>query len=113
MQVEVDVYNFLKIWVYLKLNPGCNLPLKAIVSETQKFFTDRTTLDNGKIVSYLATEEGLQFASTFKCLKLERLLEDSKAINLLKKDFIIPRGLWFSAISSHYKSYMHRKLDSL
>ena len=44
-------------------------------------------------MAFLATEDGLQFASTFKCLKLERLLEDSKAINLLKKDGIIPRGI--------------------
>ena len=93
MQVEVDVYNFLKIWAYMKLHPNCNLPLKAIVSETQKFFTDRASDENKRQVFFLATEEGLQFASTFKCLKLERLLEDSKAINLLKKDSIIPRGI--------------------
>ncbi len=93
MQVEVDVYNFLKIWVYLKLHPKCDLPLKASVSETQKFFSDRLEDDIGKRIPFLATEEGLQFASTFKCLKLERLLEDSKAISLLKRDCIIPRGL--------------------
>ena len=66
--------------------------MKSIVQETQKFFLEREEDDRKRKLAFLATEEGLQFASTFKCLKLERLLEDSKAINLLKKDSIIPRG---------------------
>ena len=112
MQVEVDVYNFLKIWVYLKLHPTCDLPLKAIVQETQKFFVDRETEFDRKRVAFLATEDGLQFASTFKCLKLERLLEDSKAINLLKKDSIIPRGIdlqivWENLTSGHENPIDH------
>lgn len=107
MQVEVDVYNFLKIWAYMKLHPNCNLPLKAIVSETQKFFTDRASDENKRQVFFLATEEGLQFASTFKCLKLERLLEDSKAINLLKKDSIIPRE-WLLSL---YEEQWNRMLN--
>ena len=92
MQVEVDVYNFLKIWVYLQLHPDCDLPLKVIVQETQKYFIDRFSDDRPKI-AFLATEEGLQFASIFKCLKLCRLLEDSKAIQLITRDYIIPRGM--------------------
>lgn len=107
MQVEVDVYNFLKIWVYLKLHPTCDLPLKSIVQETQKFFLEREEDDRKRKLAFLATEEGLQFASTFKCLKLERLLEDSKAINLLKKDSIIPRE-WLLSL---YEEQWNRMLN--
>jgi len=107
MQVEVDVYNFLKIWVYLKLHPSCDLPLKSIVQETQKFFIDREGEDGKRKMPFLATEDGLQFASTFKCLKLERLLEDSKAINLLKKDGIIPRE-WLLSL---YEQQWNRMLN--
>ncbi|XP_065071830.1 germ cell-less protein-like 1 [Rhopilema esculentum] len=105
MQVEVDVYNFLKIWVYLKLHPTCDLPLKSIVQETQRFFIEREQEENKR--AFLATEEGLQFASTFKCLKLERLLEDSKAINLLKKDGIIPKE-WLLSL---YEEQWNRMLN--
>ena len=85
MQVEMDIYNFLKIWLFLQLHPDNVLSLKKLVIETQKYFQER---DAG--MSFLQTEVGLQYVGVFRCLRLQNMLGDIKCIKLVEKDRIIP-----------------------
>lgn len=88
MQVEMDIYNFLKIWLYLQLHPTCELPLKKLVGETQKFFHEQK---NKNHTEFLSCPMGSKFVDVFKCLRVQNMVGDIKCIKLLEKDFIIPK----------------------
>jgi len=89
MQVEMDIYNFLKIWLYFQLHPNCNFTLKKLVIETQKYFQQEKKLN--RITKFLETSEGVPYADIFKTLRLKYMLGDLKCIKLLAKDSIIPK----------------------
>jgi len=88
MQVEMDVYNFMKIWLYLQLNVDHDLSLKKLVAEAQKYYQDQKHLSS---VSLLETEIASRYVDIFKCLRLENMIGDIKSINLLDKDNLIPK----------------------
>lgn len=96
MQVEMDIYNFLKIWLYLQLHPTCELPLKKLVGETQKFFHEQK---NKNHTEFLSCPMGSKFVDVFKCLRVQNMVGDIKCIKLLEKDFIIPKGIVMFKIS--------------
>ena len=84
------MYNFLKTWLYLRLHPECDLPVKRVIVKAQEYFGQRATKDKR---AFLMTEMGLQFAEVFKLLRLQYMLTDIKAIRLFEKDNILPRGM--------------------
>ena len=91
MQVEMDIYNFLKIWLYfqLRVDNSENFCLKNLITETQKYFQG---IQRKTKTCFLSSEEGLQYAEIFKCLRFENMLGDAKCIVLLEKDAIIPQS---------------------
>ena len=93
MQVEMDIYNFLKIWLYYRIHPACDFCLKKLVIETQKYFQSEKLINEN--TTFLLTDKGKPYVSVFKCLRLKNLLGDLKCIKLLEKDSVIPKGKVF------------------
>ena len=91
MQVEMDVYNFMKIWLYLQLNSDYDFSLKKLVSEAQRYYHDQKNLNNCS-GSLLESPVGSKYVDIFKCLRLENMIGDIKSISLLEKDNLIPRS---------------------
>lgn len=89
MQVEMDIYNFLKVWLYLQIHQECENTLKELVTKTQKYFQQQKEKNS---TAFLETDLGLPFTDVFKSLRLQNMISDSKCIKLLQKDAIIPRG---------------------
>ena len=101
MQVEMDIYNFLKIWLYYRIHPACDFCLKKLVIETQKYFQSEKAINEN--TTFLLTDKGKPYIPVFKCLRLKNLLGDLKCIKLLEKDSIIPKGKEFYIIFiDHY-----------
>ena len=90
MQVEMDIYNFLKLWLYLQIHQDCDSNLKELVVKTQKFFYQEKE-NNGK--TFLETELGLEYSTIFRFLRLQNMITDSKCIRVLEKDGLIPKGI--------------------
>jgi len=87
MQVEMDIYNFLKLWLYLQIHQACESELKELVVKTQKYFYQQKDSNNK---AFLETELGLPFSNIFQSLRLQNMITDSKCIRLLEKDGLIP-----------------------
>lgn len=90
MQVEMDIYNFLKLWLYLQIHPACTSDLKELVVKTQKFFYQER--ENNK-KPFLDTELGLDYANIFSSLRLQNMITDTKCIKVIEKDKLIPKGI--------------------
>ncbi|XP_066935119.1 germ cell-less protein-like 1 [Clytia hemisphaerica] len=89
MQVEMDIYNFLKLWLYLQIHRDCNSELKELVIKTQKYFYAQKD-SNSK--SFLESELGLNYANIFQSLRLQNMITDAKCIRLIEKDGLIPKA---------------------
>lgn len=90
MQVEMDIYNFLKLWLYLQIHQGCDSELNELVLKTQKYFSQQKELNAPK--TFLESELGLPYSNIFQSLRLQNMITDSKCIKLIEKDGLIPKS---------------------
>ncbi|XP_065670717.1 germ cell-less protein-like 1 isoform X3 [Hydra vulgaris] len=105
MQVEMDIYNFLKIWLYFQMcndHSEISCP-KNLIIDTQKYFQ---CMQKKTKTCFLSSEEGLQYADVFKCLRFENMLGDAKCILLLEKDAIVPQNWLLPVYQSQWKSML-------
>ena len=91
MQIEVDVYNLLKVWVYVHLHPECTGSWKDMRAQSNLFFTSRAS-----DVPFLATDQGKKFVAAFHAIRLHHVVNDIRSIQLLDADRIIPQGKYFA-----------------
>lgn len=89
MQIEVDVYNLLKVWVYTQLCPDCKGSWKDIREQSNAYFSLRPSDMN----CFLDTDEGKVFVPAFRAIRLHHVVNDLRSIQLLDKDRIIPQDL--------------------
>ena len=108
MQIEVDVYNLLKMWVYVRLHPDCVGSWKDVRQQTNEYFSSQASDMN----CFLETDEGKAFVPAFKSIRLHHVVNDLRSIQLLDADRIIPQGIQFS-FCWHYKKVCFLKNDYL
>ena len=89
MQIEVDVYNLLKMWVYVRLHPDCTGSWKDVREQTNAYFASRASDMN----CFLETDEGKPFIPAFRSIRLRHAVNDLRSIQLLDTDRIIPQGI--------------------
>lgn len=95
MQIEVDVYNLLKVWVYTQLFPDCKGSWKDIREQSNTYFSLRPSDLN----CFLDTDEGKVFVPAFRAIRLHHVVNDLRSIHLLDKDRIVPQGKKFNYFS--------------
>mgnify|MGYP001795106805 CR=1 FL=1 len=86
MQIEVDIYNLLKMWTFLKLHSDWSGTRKELSTQSTEYFRTR-----GDEV-FLETIEGLEYAAAFGGIRLYHVINDVRSIALLDEDRIIPQG---------------------
>ena len=87
MQIEVDTYNLVKTWMFLKLDSSWEGNKKDLLSDANAYFRarpgDRT---------FLETDEGAKYACVFQAVRLHHVICDVKAVKNLDQDRIVPSG---------------------
>jgi len=91
MQIEVDVYNLLKVWTYVHLYPDCTGGWKDVRAQTNAYFLTRES-----DMCFLETDEGKAFVPAFRAIRLHHVINDLRSIQLLDTDRIIPQGTQLS-----------------
>ena len=94
MQIEVDVYNLLKMWVYVRLHPDCTGSWKDVREQANAYFSSRAS-DYSAMNCFLETEEGKVFIPAFRSIRLHHVVNDLRSIQLLDTDRIIPQGIQY------------------
>lgn len=97
MQIEVDVYNLLKVWAYLHLHPNWEGSWKDVRAQSNTYFASRATDSS---LCFLETDEGRKFVPAFRAIRLHHVVNDIRSIQLLDTDRIIPQD-WLHPV---YKS---------
>ena len=92
MQIEVDVYNLLKMWVYVQLHLDCAGSWKDVREQANAYFTSRAS-DYSAMNCFLETDEGKVFVPAFRSIRLHHVVNDLRSIQLLDTDRIIPQGI--------------------
>ena len=87
MQIEVDIYNLLKMWTFLKLNTAWSGNRKELSTQSTEYFRARE--GDG---AFLETTKGLEFAAAFRGIRLYHVINDVRSVQLLDNDKIIPQG---------------------
>lgn len=95
MQIEVDVYNLLKMWVYVRLHPDCTGSWKDVREQANAYFSSRAS-DYSAMNCFLETDEGKVFIPAFRSIRLHHVVNDLRSIQLLDTDRIIPQGIHYS-----------------
>lgn len=96
MQIEVDVYNLLKMWVYVRLHPDCAGSWKDVRELANTYFSSRAS-DCSAMKCFLETDEGKVFVPAFRSIRLHHVVNDLRSIQLLDTDRIIPQGITVTA----------------
>jgi BTB/POZ domain-containing protein 13 len=99
MQIEVDIYNLAKMWMFLKLNSSWEGKKKDLLSDANAHFQARTG-DR----AFLETDEGSKYTCVFQAVRLHNVICDVKAVRQLDQDKIIPNGKDFCR---HFMLYTH------
>ena len=87
MQIEVDVYNLLKLWTFLKLHPSWTGSWKDVRSETSRYFQSRDSE-----CRFLESADGKAFVTVFSGMRLCHVINDLRSMQLLDDDRIVPEG---------------------
>ncbi|XP_028318712.1 germ cell-less protein-like 1 [Gouania willdenowi] len=109
MQVEMDVYTALKKWMFLQLNPSWDGPIKQLLADADAWLCKRRT-DLCEREPFLNTEEGTQFCSVFKCVRLQYIINDLASARILERDNILPndwltqvyKNQWFAMLRTEF-----------
>lgn len=86
MQIEVDVYNLLKVWAYIQLHPDCTGSWKDVRTQSNTYFSERKS-----DMCFLESDEGKAFIPVFRAIRLHHVINDTRSIQLLDTDNIIPQ----------------------
>ena len=105
MQIEVDVYNLLKMWVYAQLHPECTGSWKDVREQGNTYFSSRAS-DYSAMNCFLETDEGKVFVPAFRSIRLHHVVNDLRSIQLLDTDRIIPQGMTVTAFAGIYNLYV-------
>ncbi|XP_046845056.1 germ cell-less protein-like 1 [Xenia sp. Carnegie-2017] len=92
MQIEVDVYNLAKMWMFLKVETSWQGSKKDLLQDANTYFQSRQ-----RHISFLETEQGAKYVRVFKGIKLHHVICDIKAVKQLDEDKIIPQE-WLSSV---------------
>ncbi|XP_030789150.1 germ cell-less protein-like 2 [Rhinopithecus roxellana] len=95
MQVEMDVYTALKMWMFLQLVPSWNGSLKQLLTETDVWFSKQRKDFEG--MTFLETEQGKPFVSVFRHLRLQYIISDLASARIIEQDAIVPSE-WLSSV---------------
>lgn len=87
MQIEIDVYTLLVIWMFLKLNPDWTGTSTNLKTQSSEFFRSRS---EGKSEAFLTTPQGELFVPAFKGLRLHHVINDIRSMVTLQSDNVIP-----------------------
>lgn len=90
MQIEVDVYNLLKMWVYVRLHPDCAGSWKDVRDQANAYFSSRAS-NYSAMNCFLETDDGKVFVPAFRAIRLHHVVNDLRSIQLLDTDRIIPQ----------------------
>ncbi|XP_007910243.2 germ cell-less protein-like 1 [Callorhinchus milii] len=88
MQVEMDVYTALKKWMFLQLVPSWNGSLKQLLTDADAWFT-KCRKDTYSCGSFLDTEQGQPYATVFKHIRLQYVINDLTSAKIIERDRII------------------------
>ncbi|XP_067947296.1 germ cell-less protein-like 1 [Watersipora subatra] len=94
MQVEMDVYNLLKRWLFIQVMPWWTGSYKSgITKQAEIHFKDLTSQEfgTGSHGSFLETCLGKIYKKVFAELRFQHIIIDLSSTNLLFKDRIVPR----------------------
>ena len=105
MQIEVDVYNLLKMWVYVRLHPDCAGSWKDVRELANTYFSSMAS-DCSVMNCFLETDEGKVFVPAFRSIRLHHVVNDLRSIQLLETDRIIPQGITVTAFAGTYNLYI-------
>ena len=105
MQIEVDVYNLLKMWVYVRLHPDCAGSWKDVRELANTHFSSRAS-DCPVMNCFLETDEGKVFVPAFRSIRLHHVVNDLRSIQLLETDRIIPQGITVTAFAGTCNFYI-------
>lgn len=86
MQIEVDVYNLLKVWAFVHLHPDYIGSWKDARAQTNAYFSERKS-----DVCFLESDEGRAFVPAFRSIRLHHVINDLRSVQLLDSDRIIPQ----------------------
>jgi BTB/POZ domain-containing protein 13 len=95
MQIEVDIYNLAKTWMFLKLDSSWEGVKKDLLPDANAYFQARVG-DR----AFLETDEGSKYTCVFQGVRLHHVICDVKAVRQLDQDRIIPNGEDFYANKS-------------
>ncbi|XP_036385433.1 germ cell-less protein-like 1 [Megalops cyprinoides] len=96
MQVEMDVYTALKKWMFLKLCPSWNGPIKQLLADADNWIC-KSRSERGEEEAFLNTEQGAPFAPVFRQVRLQYIINDLASARILERDNILPHD-WLSAV---------------
>lgn len=87
IQIEMDVYNLVKKWLFLYLNKDYSGSNKDSLAAADNYFR---TYSKGSDLSFLETELGQPYQTAFKSLRLQHLIRDFGSSRDIEKDRILP-----------------------
>ncbi|XP_026075256.1 germ cell-less protein-like 1 [Carassius auratus] len=96
MQVEMDVYTALKKWMFLKLNPSWDGPIKQLLLDADTWLCKRRS-EAGEEEPFLNTDDGMPFVPVFRHIRLQYIINDLASARMLERDNILPPE-WLSAV---------------
>uniref|UniRef100_A0A914WTS9 BTB domain-containing protein n=1 Tax=Plectus sambesii TaxID=2011161 RepID=A0A914WTS9_9BILA len=95
---EIDLYNIVKRWIYLSLNPGCSLEQKAL-AEASNQFIDKARGDS-------ALNLAKKFASVLRPLRLQHIVTSKRTVDVLLADQLIPKNVLNAVLSNQWRALL-------
>ncbi|XP_019519428.1 PREDICTED: germ cell-less protein-like 1 [Hipposideros armiger] len=88
MEVEMDVYTKLKMWMFLQLKPTWRGSCRALLPDTNSWFDRSKRLSGG--TPFLETQQGRAFVPVFQQLRLAYIICDLSTARTIDHDAVIP-----------------------
>ncbi|XP_014663020.1 PREDICTED: germ cell-less protein-like 1 [Priapulus caudatus] len=105
MQVEMDIYNLVKKWVFLQCNPSWSGQSKSdLVTDSQEYF--RKHAENCKEKRFIESEDVCKYLPVFRLIRLPYIISDLNSEKVIEEDKIFPTS-WLNPV---YKLQWRRML---
>ncbi|XP_012786706.2 germ cell-less protein-like 1 [Ochotona princeps] len=95
MEVEMDVYNTLKKWMFLQLQPTWKGSRRALLQDADSCFARYKREREG--APFLESEQGRAFVSAFQQLRLAYIICDLPSARVIDQDALIPAS-WLTPV---------------
>ncbi|XP_033735521.1 germ cell-less protein-like 1 isoform X2 [Pecten maximus] len=108
MQVEMDVYNLLKKWIFVRLKPTWSGNNKDLTKDCDNFFRGLVTSTgtDEKKLAFLTTSDGQQFLLPYCKVRWHHILTDLSSLKILEKDCIIDLDWIRLSYEHHWKEML-------